>query len=160
MVQLRIVEEGVVGAPADLTYRLIADMQHHHPQFLPPAFRDLRVESGGYGTGTTYTMQVTLGGKTRAMQMRMEEPTPGKVITEADLTTPLQTTWTITPEGAHCRVQLVTTWSSAAGLQGFFERLFSPAILRRVYRDELQRLDRYARTQVGATPQDGVATGV
>jgi hypothetical protein len=30
--------------------------------------------------------------------------------------------------------------------RGFFERLFAPRVLRRLYAEELERLDRYART--------------
>jgi hypothetical protein len=32
------------------------------------------------------------------------------------------------------------------GVGGVFERLFAPRVLRRLYDDELERLDRYART--------------
>jgi hypothetical protein len=32
------------------------------------------------------------------------------------------------------------------GIGGFFERLFAPRVLRRLYAEELERLDRYART--------------
>jgi len=31
---------------------------------------------------------------------------------------------------------------------GFFERVFAPPAMRRIYNDELRRLDRYAREQV------------
>lgn len=33
---INVAQEGAVGAPADLTYRLIAD-DEHHKQFLPRA---------------------------------------------------------------------------------------------------------------------------
>ena len=39
--------EGTVDAPADTVYGYIADMREHHPRFLPPAFSDFQVESGG-----------------------------------------------------------------------------------------------------------------
>ena len=42
-----------------------------------------------------------------------------------------------------------TRWDGATGAAGFFERLFAPPSLRRIYNDELRRLDRYAREQVG-----------
>jgi len=38
----------------------------------------------------------------------------------------------------------------AGGIGGFFERLFAPRVMRRVYVDELARLDRYAREQPAA----------
>jgi hypothetical protein len=35
----------------------------------------------------------------------------------------------------------------ARGVQGLVERLAAPRLLRRLYRDELERLDRYAQEQ-------------
>ena len=49
MSELRVVAERAIGAPAALVYRLIADFDRHHPQFLPPAFSDFQVEQGGWG---------------------------------------------------------------------------------------------------------------
>ena len=37
----------MVDAPADRVYLYLADMRDHHPRFLPPAFSDFQVESGG-----------------------------------------------------------------------------------------------------------------
>jgi Polyketide cyclase / dehydrase and lipid transport len=56
------------------------------------------------------------------------------------------TTWVVTPEGAGSRVRVETRWQGAGGVGGFFERLFAPRVLRRLYVDELERLDGYART--------------
>jgi Polyketide cyclase / dehydrase and lipid transport len=84
--------------------------------------------------------------------MRVDEPEPGRVLTEADTISSLVTTWTVTPEGDQSRVRIETRWDGAPGLAGFFERLFAPPALRRIYNDELRRLDRYAREQV-AEPQ-------
>jgi hypothetical protein len=79
--QLRVVAERVVGAPADLVYRLIADFDHHHPRFLPPAFAQFRVEEGGVGAGTVHSFRLTTGGRARTFRMRVEEPDPGRVLT-------------------------------------------------------------------------------
>jgi hypothetical protein len=49
--------EAMVGAPADRVYLYLADMRDHHPRFLPPAFPDFQVESGGVGAGTGYAIQ-------------------------------------------------------------------------------------------------------
>jgi hypothetical protein len=46
--ELRAVAERAIGGPATLVYRLIADFDRHHPQFLRPAFSDLQVEEGGH----------------------------------------------------------------------------------------------------------------
>jgi hypothetical protein len=36
--------------------------------------------------------------------------------------------------------------AGAGGVGGLFKRLFAPRVLRRLYADELERFDRYART--------------
>jgi hypothetical protein len=41
-----------VDAPADTVYRYVGDMREQHPRYLPPAFSDFRVGSGGVGAGT------------------------------------------------------------------------------------------------------------
>ena len=121
--------------------------REHHPRFLPPAFSDFVVEEGGVGAGTVTRFTVTAGGRSRAFHMRVEEPEPGRVMTERDLDSTLVTTWTVTPAGDTSRVRIETVWQGAGGIGGFFERLFAPRVMERLYADELQRLDRYARDQ-------------
>jgi hypothetical protein len=147
MARLRVIETASVGAPPALVYRLIADMREHHANFLPPSLKDLRVEQGGYGAGTTYRVTgVFLGGE-RELHMRVDEPEPGRVLTESHLDSPLVTRWTIDPEGDASRVTIETVWPSAGGIGGVLERLLAPRAMARVYREELRLLDRYARTQ-------------
>ena len=64
MARILISAEGPVEAPAETVYGYIADMREHHPRFLPPAFSDFRVESGGVGAGTVTRFKVTAGGRT------------------------------------------------------------------------------------------------
>src|SRR3954452_1003497 len=151
MGQIIVAEEGVVGAPAELTYRLIADDQHHQ-RFLPENFSDFEVLEGGVGAGTLHRFKVSAGGRTREMLMRVDEPEPGRVITESDQNSTMVTSFTITPQGDKSRVRISTSWEGAGGVGGFFERLFAPRVMRRVYVDELARLDAYAREQVAAPP--------
>ncbi len=70
-------------APADTVYRYLADMRGHHPRFLPPAFSDFQVESGGVGAGTVTRRKLTAGGRTRECRMEVAEPEPGRVLTES-----------------------------------------------------------------------------
>jgi len=79
--------------------------------------------------------------------MRVDEPEPGRVLTESDTASSLVTTWTVTPRGDDCTVRILTTWEGAGAIGGFFERLFAPRVLRGIYADELARLDAYAREQ-------------
>lgn len=146
MSDLRVVAERRIAAPAGRVYGLIADYHRHHPRFLPPAFSEFRVEEGGVGAGTVHSFRLTAGGRARGFRMRVEEPDPGRVLTESDERSSTVTTWVVLPEGSGCRVQVETRWQGAGGVGGLFERLFAPRVLRRLYADELARLDRYAGT--------------
>jgi hypothetical protein len=150
MARISVEQEGPVGAPAELTYRLIA-ADEHHQRFLPGGFSDFETLEGGTGAGTVHRFKLTAGGRTREYTMRVAEPEPGRVITEADEGSSLVTTFTVTPTGDTCRVGISTSWDGAGGIGGFFERVFAPATIRRIYTDELARLDRYAREQAAAS---------
>jgi hypothetical protein len=147
MAQIHVSAERQIGAPVDVVYGYIADHREHHPRFLPDQFSDFEVEAGGVGAGTLTRFKITAGGRTRDYRMEVAEPEPGRVMTESDMNSSLVTTWTVTPEGPNARVQIATTWDGAGGIGGFFERLFAPRVMRGIYADELERLDRYAHEQ-------------
>ncbi len=149
MAEIRVAAERAIAAPAEQVYRYLADYRAHHPRFLPPAFSDFQVEQGGVGAGTVVRFRLTAGGRSRAYRQRVAEPTPGRVLTESDLDSSSVTTFTVTPDGDGCRVRIETAWQGAGGVGGLFERLFAPRVLRRLYADELARLDHYAR-EMGA----------
>ena len=142
--------EGTVDAPADTVYRYIADMREHHPRFLPPAFSDFRVESGGVGAGTITRFKVTAGGRTREFRTKVAEPEPGRVLTESDTNSSSVTTFTVSPQGVASLVRISTSWDGAGGIGGVFERMFAPRVMRAIYADELKRLDAYARERRSA----------
>ena len=144
MTRTRISAERLVDAPADVVYRCIADYQRHHrPEgFLPPAFSDLRVERGGVGTGTVFSVIMTLAGSSRTMSAEVSEPEPGRVLVETSTT--VRTIFTVEPEGTRSRVRFDTVINER-GLAGLLTRLFAGRLLGPLYRDELERLERYAR---------------
>jgi hypothetical protein len=142
---IHVSAERTVDAPADTVYGYLADMREHHPHFLPPAFSDFRIESGGVGAGTITRFKVTAGGRSREYRMQVDEPEPGRVLTESDTNSSLITAFTVTPENDASRVRISTTWQGAGGVGGMFERLFAPRVMRGIYVDELERLDGYAR---------------
>jgi len=150
MAKIVVSAEGPVDAPAETVYRYIADMREHHPHFLPPAFSDFRVESGGVGAGTITHFKLTAGGRTRELRTKVEEPEPGRVLTESDTGSSSVTTFTVSPQGDASLVRISTTWDGAGGIGGLFERMFAPRVLRAIYADELKRLDAYAREQRAA----------
>ena len=147
MTEILVTTEKVVNAPADTVFGYLRDMREH-PNFLPPAFSDFQVESGGVGPGTITRFTVTAGGRSRKYRMKVDEPEPGRIITESDTGSSLVTKTTVTPrEGGVSHVEIATTWQGAGGIGGFFERTFAPRALRAIYEDELTRLDDYARAQ-------------
>ena len=138
--------EGPVGAPPADVFRYIADMKDHHPHFLPPAFSDFQVVSGGVGAGTVTTFKFTAGGRTRDFRTTVTEPEPGRLLVETDANSSSVTTFTVDPApGGTSTVTIATEWQGAGGIGGFFERMFAPRVMRSVYADELRRLDAYAR---------------
>jgi uncharacterized membrane protein len=144
---IEVTAERTVNAPAEVVYGYIRDM-HTHPKFLPPAFSDFHIESGGVGTGTVTQFKVTAGGRTREYHMTVDEPEPGRVLRESDQNSSLITKFIVDPEVAGSSlVQISTTWRGAGGIGGFFERTFAPRAMKTLYEDELQRLDTYVREQ-------------
>ena len=146
MGRIIVVQEGAIGAPAELTYGLIAD-DAHHVKFLPEGISDFTVVEGGVGAGTVHRFKVTAGGREREYLMHIDEPEPGRVITETDQNSSLVTSFTVTPQGDTCTVRIETQWNGAGGIGGFFERTFAPKVMRKMYADELSRLDAYAQSQ-------------
>jgi hypothetical protein len=136
--------ERSVAAPADVVYRYIADMREH-PRFLPPAFSDFRIESGGIGAGTVTRFKLTAGGRTRESLVTVAEPEPGRVLTESDSHSGAITTFTVSPQDGASLVRISSAWDGAGGLGGLLERLFAPRVMRAILVDELGRLDAYAR---------------
>jgi hypothetical protein len=146
MAPITVSAERAIDAPATTVYGFIADMREHHPRFLPPAFSDFQVESGGVGAGTITRFTVTAGGRSRQYRMVVTEPEPGRVMTESDATSSMVTTTTVTSRGENnSLVRISTTWAGAGGIGGFFERIFAPRVMRGIYADELERLNAYAR---------------
>lgn len=136
-----------IDAPASVVFACLSDFREHHQRFLPPAFSGFCVDAGGTGEGTEVSFTVTAGGRSRPYQMRVSVPEPGRVLEEHDTRSSLVTVFRVTPEGEQTRVRIETTWKGAGGVGGFFERMFAPGALRRIYDDELSRLDAYAKEQ-------------
>lgn len=140
--------ERQIDAPAERVYRILADYEQHR-RILPPAFSDFKIERGGVGAGTVVSFKVRAGGVTQSHRDTVAEPQPGRVLTETNDKGKL-TTFTVTPLGGpgsdRTLVTIETRWP-ARGLKGLVERLVAPRMLRGLFLDELERLDRYARAQ-------------
>lgn len=134
------------NAPAAKVYSILADYRNHHPHILPPKyFAGLKVLEGGRGAGTIFRATMRVLGKKTDFRMLVTEPQPGRMLAEIDLDNELITTFTVRPKGENrTEVEISTRWTGKRGLAGVMERLFIPALLERIYRQELYQLEKYA----------------
>jgi hypothetical protein len=136
-----------IDAPADRIYGYIRDYRVHHPRFLPREFGPLVIEAGGVGAGTKLRFTMTVGGRTTQYGVTVDEPEPGRVLTESDPSIGMVTSFTVDPAGDECVVRIETSWA-ASGIGGLMQRLFAPGMLRGIYAKELENLEKYARDEL------------
>ena len=134
------VEKSIAVSP-ERVYGFLTDYRNGRPKILPPDhFSRYVVEEGGRGAGTIVRYLLRAGGRERAYRMRAEELDEGSVIREHDTESSFVTTWELMPGGEGTLVRLTIEWDGAGGISGFFERLFAPGGVRRVYAEVLERL--------------------
>jgi Polyketide cyclase / dehydrase and lipid transport len=141
----RFAAERRMDVAPDIVYHCIADYQEHHRPggFLPPSFSDFAIIRGGVGAGSELTWVVEAGGNKRTINAVVSEPQPGRVLVE---TSPaIVTRFTVEPADGGSLVRFDTVIDEG-GLKGVMNRLFAPRLLVPIYRDELERLEEYART--------------
>ncbi len=144
MSTLQISAEDDIDAPPDRVYRILADYRQHHPRIVPEQIFDLTVEQGGVGAGTVIRYKAKIAGRTSETRQRIEEPEPGRVLTEHDLTRDMVTTFTVSPSGNGSHVR-ISTEIETRGLRGVVERWLLPRIFPPMYREEIANIERYAR---------------
>jgi len=148
--------EASINARSELVLTILRDYDGHHRAILPRAFSNVVIEAGGIGAGTVTRFDLRLGGQTRQTRTRIEEPAPG-VIREHVIGRDMVTTFTVTPDVDHSRVRIETLWQPTAGVVGMLERLMAPRMLRRLYREELVKLDAYAQAMSAAAGSGSAA---
>jgi hypothetical protein len=148
MKRIEVEVTGEVHAPAEAVYAILADYREHHPRILPAAyFSSLTVEEGGIGAGTIFCAEMNVFGSKSTLRMHVDAPEPGHVLTETTLDGALVTTFTVTPgkDTQRCTVTIATTQQAPDGFSGWLQGLTLPWVMRRIYREELAQLDRYAQ---------------
>lgn len=141
MNRIRAAAAMIIDARPEEIYSILADYHAGHPQVLNKKyFRSLEVESGGRGAGTVFRTRIRVGGVERAYHMVVSEPEQGLLV-ETDTSSGLVTSFIVksVQDSKQSSVEIATEWE-AKGIQGFFERLLSPPMLRRIYHEELQKL--------------------
>ena len=143
MAQVTSTAERVIAAPVATVRAALADYEQVRPRILTSEFSDYRVESGGTGAGTRVHWRFAATSKrVRDQLMSVTQPGPDRLV-ESDANSSMVTTWTVVPaDTGVTTVGVRTTWNGAGGIGGFFERIFAPKGLRRVYDEILARLDR------------------
>lgn len=148
MTQLHVEVSAVIEADRETVYGILRDYRNHHPQILPkPYFTRLEVEQGGVGAGTIFVAEMSIYGQKFTYHMEVTEPQPYTLV-EADLNGSLRTTFYMEPgtEAGQSVATISTTWQSQPGIAGWIERLTTPSIMRKIYREELAILNRYAQS--------------
>jgi hypothetical protein len=147
MSQVVATAERVVRAPAEQVHAALADYAGTRPRILPEQFSDYRVEAGGRGAGTRVHWRFAATSKRiREQSVEVTEPVEGSLV-ETDTASSMVTTWTAHPaDEATTTVRVRTVWNGAGGIGGFFERIFAPRGLSRVYLDMLERLEQELTT--------------
>ena len=154
MPRLHASAERIVPAPAAAVYALLADYRDGHPRILPPAFSDLTVLRGGTGAGTVIRFALRLAGRRQEVEARVEEPEPGRVLSEIYPEKSAVTRFIIDPAGDQSRVRIETSWEPSRGLAGVIERFLTPRMFRKLYTQELDLIERWAGAIVTAPRPD------
>ncbi len=148
MNQIHVEVSDVIAARPEEVYAILADYRVSHPAILPKQyFTELTVEEGGKGAGTIVKVGMEVMGRAFAYRQVISEPEPGHVLSEADVTAGVTTTFTVDPldGGSRSRVTIATDAAVSSGVAGWLERIFNPPMMRRIYKQELQQLAKYVQ---------------
>jgi hypothetical protein len=146
MAVARVHAEKSIEAHPAAVYEVLADYSTHHPRIMPPDhFSNLEVESGGVGAGTVFHITARVGGRRQRLHMRVAEPEPGHVLTETNLDTGVVTEFTVSGNSGTTHVEMSSEWD-APGLRGWLDRLLTVRMLRRLFTEQLDQLDRYVHS--------------
>ncbi|WP_019811660.1 SRPBCC family protein [Saccharomonospora halophila] len=145
MGKVTAVAERTIDAPAERVLERVADYREVRPRILTEHYRDYEVLAGGTGAGTEarWKLQAT-SKRVRDVAATVSEPESGTVV-ETDANSTMVTTWTVRSAGSRSLVRVETTWQGAGGIGGFFEGLFAPKGLKRIYDGVLANLEQEVR---------------
>jgi hypothetical protein len=139
----QVEETTVINAPAEHIFGIISDYHEGHPAILPSRyFTEMQVIQGGQGNGTVALIKMNVLGTKVLYQLKVTEPEPGRVLREEDSSAGVVTTFTVDPlnGGDQSKVTIRTVAQTSPGVRGWLEQLMTPAITRRIYREELALL--------------------
>jgi hypothetical protein len=127
-----------VAAPPERVLELLRDYRSFRQRILTGNYSAYRVEAGGNGGGTVVAYHFAAGGRERDYRLRVEESDAS--LRERDELSSFVSTWNVRPSAKGSQVTLEGSWDGASGVAGFFERMFAPLGLRRIYGEVLAKL--------------------
>jgi len=130
-----------IHTPSQTLYQFIADYKYGHPSILPEKhFSDFAVEKGGYGKDTVVCFRFTLAGNSRKMRVIVDEPIPGKLITETELETGILTSFLFEPVGDDMTILKITSEWKKEGFMGLIEKIFVPIMMKKVFEKQFENI--------------------
>ena len=118
---------------------VLRDYRNARKSLLPSNYTAYRVEAGGTGAGTVIGYHFAAGGRERDYRLRVEEN--DGVLREKDELSSFVSTWTVSPATSGSTVTLECAWDGAGGIGGFFEGVFAPMGMKRIFGEILERLE-------------------
>jgi len=128
-----------VAAAPDRVLEFLRDYRDSRPRILTDNWSAYRVEQGGRGEGTVYAYHFTAGGRERDYRLHVTERA-GR-LEEQDQGSTFVSTWSVEPGAGGSVVTIESSWQGASGIGGFFERVFAPRGLQRIYTQVLAALE-------------------
>ena len=127
-----------LAAPPERVLAVLRDYRTARKPLLPDNYTAYRVEAGGTGTGTVVAYHFAAGGRERDYRLRVDER--DGVLREKDELSSFVSVWTVAAHGSGSTVTIEGSWDGATGVAGFFEGVFAPLGLKRIYGEILGRL--------------------
>jgi uncharacterized protein YndB with AHSA1/START domain len=143
MSDIAVVVDRTFASSPEVTFAALADYAKTRAEILPPEITDFTVLDGGTGAGTRFRYDLHATKKRiRHVEATVTEPEAGRQLLEADGNSTLKVQWNVAESaGGGSTVTVQVGWQGAGGIGGFFERRFAPAGIKRIYGDELNRLE-------------------
>lgn len=147
MAKVTATAERTIDANAERTLALVADYSGSRPSILTDAFYDYAVLEGGTGSGTKVRWKLQATSKrVRDVVADVRDTDDGGLV-ETDENSSMVTTWTVREAGDRSIVRIQSSWDGAGGIGGFFEKMFAPKGLQRIYDGVLANLDELAKQE-------------
>lgn len=129
----------LIDATPDAVLSAVEDYEGVRPKILSHHYSDYQVLQGGQGAGTVvkWKLQAT---ESRVRDVQSAVDVAGHTVIERDANSSMVTNWTVAPAGPGSSVTVKTSWTSAGGVKGFFEKTFAPLGLKKIQAEVLANL--------------------